>query len=137
VPSALATPFPGDAVRFRPSCLAGETVDLQWLIQIRRLGGLCCCPRPLALAGGPCRRYCGDGGLRMRNLRLGCGGSGPHLWSADLEYQVNVLIELLAVGGNLAGKPVLLSLLLGQGRQLGGLELGGGPGGFLRLYTLP
>ncbi|NQV10226.1 MAG: ABC-2 family transporter protein [Cyanobacteria bacterium] len=40
--------------------------------------------------------------------------------AADLEYQVNVLIELLAVAGNLAGSLFVLSLLFGQGGSLGG-----------------
>jgi len=55
----------------------------------------------------------------MRNLRL-----LRRFWAtslaADLEYQVNVLIELLAVGGNLAGSLFVLSLLFGQGGSLGG-----------------
>ncbi len=40
--------------------------------------------------------------------------------TAELEYQANFLIELLSVGGNLAGSVFLLSLFFGHGRSLGG-----------------
>ena len=52
----------------------------------------------------------------MRTLR--------RFWStalaAELEYQANALVELLAVLGNLAGSLFVLSLLYGHGRDLGG-----------------
>ena len=55
----------------------------------------------------------------------------PRLWrtlrrfwatalAAELEYQANALVELLAVLGNLAGSLFVLSLLYGHGRDLGG-----------------
>ena len=51
-----------------------------------------------------------------RSLRL--------FWStalaAELEYQANALVELVAVLGNLAGSLFVLSLLYGHGRDLGG-----------------
>ncbi|MFM7652476.1 MAG: ABC transporter permease, partial [Vulcanococcus sp.] len=40
--------------------------------------------------------------------------------AAELEYQANALVELLAVLGNLAGSLFVLSLLYGHGRELGG-----------------
>jgi ABC-2 type transport system permease protein len=40
--------------------------------------------------------------------------------AAELEYQANALVELLAVLGNLAGSLFVLSLLYGHGRDLGG-----------------
>ena len=40
--------------------------------------------------------------------------------AAELEYQANALVELLAVLGNLAGSLFVLSLLVGHGRDLGG-----------------
>jgi ABC-2 type transport system permease protein len=40
--------------------------------------------------------------------------------AAELEYQVNAWIELVAVVGNLAGSIFVLSLLYGHGRDLGG-----------------
>jgi ABC-2 type transport system permease protein len=40
--------------------------------------------------------------------------------AAELEYQANFLIELLAVAGNLAGSLFLLSLFYGHGHGLGG-----------------
>ena len=40
--------------------------------------------------------------------------------AAELEYQANALVELLAVLGNLAGSLFVLSLLYSHGRDLGG-----------------
>jgi ABC-2 type transport system permease protein len=40
--------------------------------------------------------------------------------TAELEYQANFFIELLSVGGNLAGSVFLLSLFFAGGRSLGG-----------------
>jgi len=40
--------------------------------------------------------------------------------AAELEYQANAVVELLAVLGNLAGSLFVLSLLYGHGRDLGG-----------------
>ena len=40
--------------------------------------------------------------------------------AAELEYQANALVELLAVLGNLAGSLFVLTLLYGHGRELGG-----------------
>jgi ABC-2 type transport system permease protein len=40
--------------------------------------------------------------------------------AAELEYQANALIELVAVLGNLAGSLFVLTLLYGHGRDLGG-----------------
>jgi ABC-2 type transport system permease protein len=39
---------------------------------------------------------------------------------AELEYQLNLVVELLAVLGNLAGSLLVLNLLAGPSRQLGG-----------------
>jgi ABC-2 type transport system permease protein len=52
----------------------------------------------------------------LRTLRRFWGAS----LAAELEYQVNFLIELLAVAGNLAGSLFLLSLFYGHGHGLGG-----------------
>ncbi|NDD69297.1 MAG: ABC transporter permease [Synechococcaceae bacterium WB9_4xC_028] len=41
---------------------------------------------------------------------------------AELEYQLNMVVELLAVLGNLAGSLLVLSLLAGPSRQLGGWD---------------
>ena len=77
---------------------------------------------------------------RARASRAGSGSDGPpdglpdglrrHLhslvrfWSASLaaemEYQFNLAIELLAVAGTLAGSLFTLSLFFGEGRTLGG-----------------
>ena len=40
--------------------------------------------------------------------------------AGQLEYQLNVVIELLAAAANLAGSVFILSLFFGSGRQLGG-----------------
>jgi ABC-2 type transport system permease protein len=40
--------------------------------------------------------------------------------AAEMEYQANLLVELLAVVGNLAGSLFTLSLFYGHGQQLGG-----------------
>ena len=40
--------------------------------------------------------------------------------AGEMEYQANLLIELLAVGGNLAGSLFTLSLFFGHGQLLGG-----------------
>lgn len=40
--------------------------------------------------------------------------------AAECEYRLNLLVELLAVLGNLAGSILVLNLLFGQGRSLGG-----------------
>jgi ABC-2 type transport system permease protein len=42
-----------------------------------------------------------------------------------MEYQANLLIELLAAGGNLAGSLFTLSLFYGHGQQLGGWSWNG------------
>ena len=64
-----------------------------------------------ALAGFP--------GALKRHLR-----SLGRFWStslaAEMEYQANLLVELLAVAGNLAGSLFTLSLFYGHGQQLGG-----------------
>ena len=55
--------------------------------------------------------------------------------AAELEYQANALVELLAVLGNLAGSLFVLSLLYGHGRELGGWSWNGALV-VLGLYTL-
>ena len=40
--------------------------------------------------------------------------------AGQLEYQVNMLIDLVAMGGSLAGSIFVLSVFFGQGRELGG-----------------
>ncbi|HJL68410.1 MAG TPA: ABC transporter permease, partial [Prochlorococcaceae cyanobacterium Gl_MAG_24] len=40
--------------------------------------------------------------------------------AGQLEYQANMLIDLLAMVGSLAGSIFVLSLFFGQGRELGG-----------------
>ena len=40
--------------------------------------------------------------------------------ATQLEYQLNVLVELLAVALSLGGSLLLLSLFFGPGRELGG-----------------
>jgi len=58
------------------------------------------------------------GALRRHGRSLG------RFWStslaAEMEYQANLLVELLAVAGNLAGSLFTLSLFYGHGQQLGG-----------------
>jgi len=58
------------------------------------------------------------GALRRHLRSLG------RFWStslaAEMEYQANLLVELLAVAGNLAGSLFTLSLFFGHGQQLGG-----------------
>ena len=67
--------------------------------------------RPAAMAGLPAA-------LRRHLRSLG------RFWStslaAEMEYQANLLVELLAVVGNLAGSLFTLSLFYGHGQQLGG-----------------
>ena len=43
--------------------------------------------------------------------------------ASQMEYQVNLLIEVLAMAGNLAGSLLLLWLIYGRGQQLGGWSL--------------
>lgn len=55
-------------------------------------------------------------GRYLRSLRRFWGTA----LAGQLEYQLNVVIELLAAVLNLAGSVFVLSLFFGQGRQLGG-----------------
>ena len=55
--------------------------------------------------------------------------------AAEVEYRANLLIELLAVAGNLAGSLLVLRLLMGHGRALGGWSWHGALV-VLGLYTL-
>ena len=55
--------------------------------------------------------------------------------AAEVEYRANLLIELLAVAGNLAGSLLVLRLLMGQSQQLGGWSWHGALV-VLGLYTL-
>jgi ABC-2 type transport system permease protein len=59
---------------------------------------------------------------------------GPSL-ASELEYRANLLIELIAVAGNLTGSLLVLRLLMGHGRQLGGWSWHGALV-VLGLYTL-
>jgi ABC-2 type transport system permease protein len=55
--------------------------------------------------------------------------------AAELEYRANLLTELLAVAGNLAGSLLVLRLLMGQAHRLGGWSWDGALV-VLGLYTL-
>ena len=55
--------------------------------------------------------------------------------AVQLEYQANVLIELLAVAMSLSGSLFLLSLFYGPDQTLG-LELGPGPDGAGALHRV-
>jgi len=113
---ALLTPFPGDAVRFRPSC---SPVN-RWIWRLGLItiasGGLCCCPRPLALAGGPAplfRRW-GPEDAKPAAVAAVLG----HISGRDAgNTQVNVLIESAAVGRHLAGSLFVLLAAVRPGRQ--------------------
>ncbi|MFM8259948.1 MAG: ABC transporter permease [Vulcanococcus sp.] len=55
--------------------------------------------------------------------------------AAELEYRANLVTELLAVAGNLAGSLLVLRLLMGHGQRLGGWSWDGALV-VLGLYTL-
>ena len=58
--------------------------------------------------------------LRLRRLLRILRRFWSTALAAELEYQANAVVELLAVLGNLAGSLFVLSLLYGHGRDLGG-----------------
>jgi len=117
----LAHPFPGDAVVFPAHCSPVNRWIWRWPDLQSRLGRSAAAPRPLALAGGPAP-YSGDGGLKMRNLRLFAAVLGHILWHADLEYAgERADRSCWPWVGNLAGQPVPCSrCCFGQAASTGG-----------------